>query len=1227
MTFDEILAQIIELLQREGRISYRALKRRFSLDDEYLDDLKTEIIRAKRLAIDEDGAVLVWTGRNPPQAVAAAEPRANAETESAAAARVALSDEGERRQLTVMFCDLVGSTPLSEQFDPEELRDLIRAYQHTCSAVIARFNGRIAKYLGDGLLAYFGYPHAHEDDAQRAVRAALGIVGAMHTLNAEHGRHPLPNPPPYQTMGEVTVKAVSLNVRLGIHTGLVVVGEMGGGEFRERDAIVGDTPNTASRLQELAEPDSVVISGATYQLVRGLFDCEALGACALKGLSTPVQVYRVLRETEAQSRFDVAMRTGLTPLIGREHESGILAERWERARSGEGQLLLLSGEPGIGKSRLVQAFKERTAAEPITWLECHCSPYSQNSAHHPIIDLLQRLLEFEGSDDSAVKLSKLECGLKKYDLPVADYLPLLASLFSLSVPEEYPRLTLTLEAQKEKTHVAIQSWLLRIAEREGLVLLTEDLHWADPSTLELLGPLLDQVPAARLLLILTYRPEFAPPWPNRSHFVTIAVSRLPRVQAEVVVRNVSAGKPLPPEVLDQIIRKTDGVPLFIEELTKTVLESGLLRERDGRYELTGPLPPLAIPSTLHDSLTARLDRLGTVREVAQLAATIGRDFSYELLREIYPLSDTDLSNAMTALIDAEVLYQRGLMPQAHYFFKHALIRDAAYESLLKSRRQQIHARIARVLEERFPETVETQPELVAHHYTEGGLPMQAIPYWQRAGEQAVQRSAFLESVTDFSRALDLLSESSAASDKGGQAVENGNLLCALLLGLTEGQRRSGQQLKAQQTAIRASEIARQLSSADFMSRAAMELAKLGFEVGLPVAPAATQLFEQTLEIIGPEASALRASIVIGLSFVLVRAGSIDRALESAREGVAMARQLGRDELVAMGLIGMCMALQSPEHAQQRLVYAREMLGPAKAANSTYGVHTSLWWRTYSAFELGDIAMAKQGVEGYAQLEETTRNPLHQCLLKNFLACEACLEGRFGDFEGLVSEALAIGQTLEVGNAAGIFGVQMFTLRREQDRLREVEPLLRHFVQTPEAATAWRPGLGLIYAELGRPAEAQTQFERLAQDDFAAVPRDANRLVSFTYLADVCTFLQDTSRAQILYEMMLPYNAINVLIGSGSACAGSASRYLGTLATTMRRWNDAERHFEDALAMNERMGARPWLAHTEYQYARMLLARDRAGDSDRAESLLKEALATGRALGMKALERRITSGPP
>jgi class 3 adenylate cyclase/tetratricopeptide (TPR) repeat protein len=1219
MTFDEVLAQVLDLLQRERRISYRALKRRFSLDDEYLEDLKSEIIDAKQLAIDENGTVLVWSGS---QASPKTPPESKADTESVrSTALPSSSNDGERRQLTVMFCDLVGSTALSEQFDPEELRDIVRAYQQNCIAVISRFDGRIAKYLGDGLLAYFGYPRAHEDDAPRAVHAGLGIVAAMHSFNSQRAETSLP----------------SLHVRVGIHTGLVVVGEMGGGDFREQSAIVGDTPNVAARLQEVADPDSVVISSATYQLIRGLFDCESLGPRSLKGFANPLQAYRVLHESGAHSRFDVAIQSGLAPMVGRDSEFAILKERWERAVNAEGQIILISGEPGIGKSRLLQAFKQQVAEEPNRcWLECHCSPYHQNSALYPVIDLFQRLLRFGPHDEAADKFAKLVESLEQYGLPLADYVPLIAPLLTLPVPETYPRLTLTLEAQKEKTYVAIQSWLLTLAERAGLTLVFEDLHWADPSTVELLGHLIDQVVTARLLLLLTCRPEFSPPWSSRSHLANITLNRLPRSHTEGMVQNVTGGKLLPGQVLEQIIAKTDGVPLFVEELTRTVLESGLLRERDGHYDLSGPLPPLAIPSTLQDSLTARLDRLGDAREIAQLAATIGRDFPYELLRSIGSNDEASLQRALEMLVQAEVLYRRGVVPQARYLFKHALIRDAAYESLLRSKRQQVHSRIARALTEEFPEVAQTQPELVAHHYTEAGLMEAAIPYWQKAGEQALERCAFHESINQFTRALSLLPPETDDSSRDTREQENGELRCALLLAVGEAQRRGGQPLKAQETFLRATTVARKAASADLIVRAAFQLSLLATNVGLVAPPSTIGWFEDTLTKLGSQDSPLKAAMLGALATMLPAVGGKRRALEYGEQAAAMARRLGEVQLLPMILHAICHALQSPLDARQRLGYANEMLESINAADPKASLRGfldhqvaicfALFWHLYSALQLGDIAAAKEDLSRYSPWAEKTREPLVMCGTNHFHACEASLEGRFADFERFAQEALAVGQALEVENAAGIFGTQMFTLRREQGRLREVEPLLRYFVRTPEGANAWRPGLALIYAELGRTAEAAAEFNQLARRDFTDVPQDSNWLVAMTYLADVCIFLGDTSSALSLHEMMLPYKQVNILNGFCS-CYGSASRYLGALATLLARWDDAEQHFDTALTMNRRMGARPWLAHTQYQYARMLLSRDQPGDSEKAAALIKDALATARELGMVALEQRITSGSP
>src|SRR5215831_18113263 len=600
-------------------------------------------------------------------------------------------NEAERRQLTVMFCDLVGSTPLAEKLDPEDLRAVILAYQQACAEQIRRFEGYLARYVGDGLLVYFGYPQAHEDDAQRAVRTGLEIVAAMQKMVpsplAGEGQgegaevSPVTALPPHPSLPPQGGKEKSLQVRIGIHTGLVVAGDMGGGGYRDPLAIVGETPNIAARLQGLAEPDTVVISEATARLVQGLFECHERGPQALKGVSTPVPVYRVLRESQAQNRFEVAVRTGLTPLVGREHEVGLLQERWERAKQGAGQVVLLGGEAGIGKSRLVQELKEQVTAEGATRIEFRCSPYHQNSAFYPIIEHLQRLLQFVPHEAPQARVAKLTQVLARYRFLQVDTLPLLVALLSLPQPDGAPPVTLSPQKQKQKTQEALVAWIVEEAEKAPVYCAWEDLHWADPSTLELLTLVLDQVPTARLLTLLTFRPDFTPPWHPRSHITQLTLSRLGRSQVEVMVEQVTGGKALPQDVLQQIVRKTDGIPLFVEELTKMVLESGLLREENDRYVGAhggAPIPPLAIPATLHASLLARLDRLSTVREIAQLGATIGREFSYELLQAVSPLDEATLQQGLKQLIEAELVYQRGLLPQAHHLFKHALLQDTAY---------------------------------------------------------------------------------------------------------------------------------------------------------------------------------------------------------------------------------------------------------------------------------------------------------------------------------------------------------------------------------------------------------------------------------------------------------------------------------------------------------------------------------------------------------------------
>ena len=748
MTFEEVLDQAMAMLQRRGRLTYRTLKLHFQLDDEHLEALKDELIYGQRLAVDEDGRVLVWTGgadvppgTTPPGPQPAPPPTSQAShAPRAAAAPAVLSPaDAERRQLTVLFCDLVDSTRLANQLDPEDWREVVRAYQQTCAEVIEHFEGHIAQYLGDGLLVYFGYPQAHEDDAQRAVRTGLDMVQALVTLNRRLQQE----------------KGVRLAVRVGIHTGLVVVGEVGGGNRQEQLAL-GETPNLAARLQGLAAPDTVVVSPATFRLVRGYFTAQELGAHRLKGVTVPVQVYQMLGESAAQSRLDIAGPSGLTPLVGRESEVLLLLERWAHSQDGRGQVVLLSGEAGIGKSRLVEVLHERVISQGATRLVFRCSPYHQQSALYPVIEHMQRFLHWNHDEAPEAKLEALERALRTSRLPLEEVTPLFAALLSLPHPAHYPPLNLTPQRQRQKTHDALVAWLLEAAEQQPVLAVWEDLHWADPSTLELLGLVLDQVPTARMLTLLTCRPEFLPPWASRSHLTQVTLTRLGRPQVGAMITSLTGGKALPAAVVEHVVAKTDGVPLFVEELVKMIVESGLVREEGDHYELTGPLPPLAIPSTLHDSLMARLDRLTTVKAVAQLGATLGRTFAYELLQAVSPLDEATLQHGLRQLVEAELVYQRGVPPQAAYMFKHALIQEAAYQSLLRSTRQQYHQRIAQALEARFPTLVETQPELVAQHYTIAGLTDQAIPYWQRAGQHASERSAHLEAVSHFTTGIELL---------------------------------------------------------------------------------------------------------------------------------------------------------------------------------------------------------------------------------------------------------------------------------------------------------------------------------------------------------------------------------------------------------------------------------------------------------------------------------------
>jgi class 3 adenylate cyclase/predicted ATPase len=668
--------------------------------------------------------------------------------------------DAERRQLTVLFCDLIGSTELAARLDPEDMGRVIRAYQNCCTEVVKRWDGHVAKYLGDGVLAYFGFPRAHEDAAERAVRAGLELVEAVARLPANGG---------------------SLAARVGIATGLVMVGELIGEGAATEQAVVGETPNLAARLQALAAPGAVVVAASTRRLLGGLFELDDLGPQRLKGFAEPLAAFQVAGESGAEGRFEALHGDRLTPLVGREHELAILLERWAWAKDGDGQVVLISGEPGIGKSRLIRTLRQELSGEAHLTLSHFCSPYHTNSALYPIVAQLERAAGFAPGEDPGARLSKLEALARQATARLDEAVPLLAALLGLPAGERYPALNLSPQRQKQRTLDVLIEQLAGLARARPVLELYEDVHWVDPSTLELLDLLVERVRALPVLAVLTYRPEFSPPWSGHAHVSSLPLNRLGRRQRTAMVERVTGGKALPPEVVEQIVIRTDGVPLFLEELTKTVLESGLLADKGDRYELSGPLPPLAIPTTLHDSLMARLDHHAPVKDLAQTAAVIGREFSHELIAAVSPLSAADLGSALDQLVAAELVFRRGSPPAATYSFKHALVQDAAYQSLLRSRRRQLHARIARVLAERFPEIADTQPELLAHHSTEAGLVENAVLSWERAARQSVERSAMVEAVAQSQNGLGLLERLPDSAGRSRKELELQSILAAALL--------------------------------------------------------------------------------------------------------------------------------------------------------------------------------------------------------------------------------------------------------------------------------------------------------------------------------------------------------------------------------------------------------------------------------------------------------------
>src|SRR6516225_2366539 len=1063
----------------------------------------------------------------------------------------------ERRSVTVMFVDLVGSTPMSGQLDPEDMREILGAFRASCAAAIEAEDGHIARYLGDGILVYFGYPHAHEDDAARAVRAGLGIVGRLQATN--------------QKLAEQY--SVRVQVRIGIHTGLVVVGDVGAGSIRHRDAIVGETPNIAARLQGEAPPDTVVISAATRRLIEGLFVFEDVGHRALKGVSALIRIFRVVGPAESIDRFDARVQRGLTPLVGRLAELDMLRQRWDQACDGEMRCVLLVGEPGLGN---------------------------------------------DPQGDAGVARSRLQAAIEGLDVQDAEISATLVSLLGLrSVSaEETPEVSGLMF--KRKVLDALSAIVGAMAQRQTLFMVVEDAHWIDPSTLDLLRELQDQLATARLLLLVTARPEFKPGW-SYPQLVQINLDRLSRRERQAMVDQITGGKALPAFVLDQIVARTDGVPLFVEELTKTVLEENAWHDAGTHYELEGPFQGITIPDSLQGSLLARLDRLEPVaREIAQIGAVIGREFGHDILRAITALEDEALDAGIDHLMATEIVRPVRLLGFAGkaYGFRHALIQDAAYQSLLLARRRQHHAAIGRTMVERFPEWAAAQPEVVAQHLTAADLVDPAIGAWQRAAESAIHRGAYAEARAHVSRGLDLIQR--LPTDDRARSARAVPLL--LIRGRTETVGMSPQAMSTYREAL---DKARRHGLATGLAAAAMGFSDAQQMVHVP-SKEGIALIEEALRAVGSDEAVLKCRLLGRLGRALLLVGELDRAAKVTGEARIMAERLADQDGLAdiLGNELMVMDLSAPSTAEfdRRRQSIRQFCQLSEA-------HGDVFHESYAAplagarfLEIGDLEDFQKVAQRFEEIANLTRAPntlWHASCLRSM---EAILHGEYPLAERRAEEAVSSSPDIASGSVAGIYGMQMFTIRREQGRLAEIAPLVRRFVSEKPEEAIWKPGLMLIASDLGFHQQARTHFEVLAQSDFA-LPVDAKRPITLTYLAEVCAELGDSLRAEKLYELLLPYRDAAILAPPCTLCCGAGGHYLGLLAATMSDWDSAERHFEVSLALNERLKAWPRLADTRFEYARMLLARDRKADNVLASELRSMAIAAAERMGMRRLLHR------
>ncbi len=1117
--------------------------------------------------------------------------------------------EGERKTVTALFADIKGSTALEQDLDPEEARAIVDPALKLMIAAVHRYDGYVVQSTGDGIFALFGAPLAHEDHPQRALYAALKMQDELHRYASalrERGRPPI-------------------EIRVGVNTGEVVVRAIQTADGHNEYTPIGHAANLAARLQVLAPTGSIAVGESTRKLCEGFFTFKSLGLTQVKGVTEAVNVFEANGLGPLRTRLQAAARRGLSRFVGRSAELEQMRRALASAHVGRGQVLAVVAEPGLGKSRLFYEFQALGHSESLL-LETFSTAYGKGSAYLPLVELLRNYFRIGSDDDVRRRREKIAGKVLMLDRALEDTLPYFFTLLEVTEDQD-PLVQMSPDTKRRRTLDAIKRLLLRESLNQPLIIVFEDLHWVDEGSQALLNLLVESIGTARVLILVNYRPEYTHSWGNKTFYTQLRLDPLgAESAAELLNALLGEGRDLA-ALKRVIVEKTEGNPFFMEEIVQALFEEGALL-RNGAVKLARSLNSIEIPATVQAVLASRIDRLpAEEKDLLNTLAVIGKEFSLELVRETTGKSDDELLRMLANLQAAEFIYEQPALADITYVFKHALSQQVAYGSALQERRKVLHERIGRALESRFPAIAETQPELIAHHFTAAGLAIEAIPHWQHAGERAVQRGSNSEAITYVTRGLGLLEMLMQETDRQQQREDNQRRYALFFL-LAEAQRNLGEHLEAQATFIRAARVAQLLHSTELLVRAARELARMASWYGVDAVPA-VDFLEDALRTAPTGDQALRIKTLSALGRALAATGQSKEATEMAREAVALARSFADPELLSEALQGTLHAFQGPETTDRRLAYASELMRLWRASENQGAYHdlafTLASWSLFSChLELGDMRAFDDEIDAWIRYEEKWQEPFEISTARAYRAMRALMRGDFAASERLANEASELGQRLQTQNTSGIFALQMFTLRREQGRLKELAPVVRYFIQQHGAAAAWRPGLALIYAELGLEHEAREQFEILAQHDFADLPRDALWMGSMTYLADVCIFLADRRRAVQLYDLLAPFDGRNVVVGNATACYGALSRYLGALAAMLERWDDAERHFEDALAMNTRMEAPPWIAHTQHQYAGMLLRRDRSGDRERALELLHAAFATAHGLGMGALNERVSA---